>query len=157
MSRGGLAGLALLLAAGCGHGPRAGGEAAGEAEEGLASFYADSFRGRLTASGAPYDPAALTCAHRTLPFGTRLRVTELGRGRSVVVTVNDRGPFVRGRVVDLSRAAAAAIGIVERGVAPVRVERLRRERRRAPASRRPSLGLGPSQPGSVRRSRDRAR
>ncbi len=157
MSRAGLAAVALALATGCGHGPRAGGDATGGAEEGLASFYADSFNGRLTASGVRYDPAALTCAHRSLPFGTRLRVIEQAHGRSVVVTVNDRGPFVRGRVVDLSRAAAAAIGIVERGVAPVRVERLRRERRRAPASRRPSLGLGPSQPGSVRRSRDRAR
>jgi rare lipoprotein A len=148
VSRGGPAALALLLASGCGHGPRAGDGATGGAEDGLASFYADSLRGHPTASGVPYDPAALTCAHRTLPFGTRLRVTELGRGRSVVVTVNDRGPFVRGRVVDLSRAAAAAIGIVERGVAPVRVERLRRERRPAPASgRRRRLGQGQDRGG----------
>jgi rare lipoprotein A len=93
-------------------------------EQGLASFYADALRGRPTASGAPYDPAALTCAHRDLPLGTRVRVTELARGRSVVVTVNDRGPFVAGRVIDLSRAAAAALGIVERGVAKVSVEPL---------------------------------
>jgi rare lipoprotein A len=126
--RGGGAALAvgLLLAAGCAHAPapaRPG--AVPAAEQGLASFYADSLRGRRTASGAPYDPAALTCAHRSLPFGARVRVTELARGRSVVVTVNDRGPFVEGRVVDLSRAAAAALGIVERGVATVRVEPLR--------------------------------
>jgi rare lipoprotein A len=66
---------------------------------------------------------ALTCAHPTAPFGTRLRVTELETGRSVVVTVNDRGPFAKGRVVDLSLAAARRLGIVERGLARVRVER----------------------------------
>ena len=67
---------------------------------------------------------ALTCAHRTAPFGTRLRVTELESGRSVVVKVNDRGPWVPGRVVDVSLAAARRLGFVERGVARVRVERL---------------------------------
>jgi len=66
---------------------------------------------------------ALTCAHPTAPFGTRLRVTDLETGRAVVVTVNDRGPFARGRVVDLSLAAARALGMVERGLARVRVER----------------------------------
>jgi len=130
------AAAALALASGCGHAPgpassRAAGFTgqggqAGAVEVGMASFYADSLRGHRTASGAPYDPAVLTCAHRSAPFGTRLRVTELSRGRSVVVTVNDRGPFVSGRVIDLSRAAAAALGIVERGVARVRVERLER-------------------------------
>ena len=128
MSRLPAAALALALAAGCAPGPHGGGstpDTTGDAEQGLASFYADSLRGRPTASGAPYDPAAFTCAHRSLPFGTRVRVTELARGRSVVVTVNDRGPFVRGRVIDLSRAAAAALGIIGRGVARVRVERLR--------------------------------
>jgi rare lipoprotein A len=118
--------LSLLLAAGCataGHGPGAGLDRPGGVEEGMASFYADSLRGRPTASGARYDPAAFTCAHRTLPFGARLRVTALRTGRSVEVTVNDRGPFVGGRLVDLSRAAAAALGIIELGVAPVRVER----------------------------------
>jgi rare lipoprotein A len=67
---------------------------------------------------------AMTCAHPGAPFGTRLRVTDLETRRSVVVTVTDRGPFVRGRVVDLSLAAARALGIVERGVARVRVERV---------------------------------
>jgi len=126
MRRLGLPALALLLAAGCAtarHGPGGGLDRPGGVEEGTASFYADSLRGRPTASGARYDPAAFTCAHRTLPFGTRLRVIELRHGRSVEVTVNDRGPFVGGRLVDLSRAAAAALGLIELGVAPVRVER----------------------------------
>jgi rare lipoprotein A len=91
---------------------------------GLASFYARMHTGHRTASGAAYDPAALTCAHRTAPFGARLRVTDVESGRQVVVTVNDRGPFVRGRIVDLSLAAARELGMVKRGVARVRVERL---------------------------------
>ncbi len=94
------------------------------AEEGLASFYGRRHQGRRTASGERYDPGALTCAHRSQPFGARLQVTDLETGRKVVVTVNDRGPFVRGRVIDLSLAAARELGMVERGVARVRVERL---------------------------------
>jgi rare lipoprotein A len=124
--------LALaLLAAGCRHDRPAPagdgrGEAPGEAriETGLASYYADRFHGRPTASGQPYDKAALSCAHRTAPFGARLRVTDLEGGRSVVVTVNDRGPHVAGRVVDLSRAAAERLGMLGRGLIRVRVERL---------------------------------
>ena len=85
---------------------------------GLASYYRyDS----LTASGEKFDPHKLTAAHRTAPFGTRLRVTDVATGRSVTVRVNDRGPFVPGRVVDLSYAAAEALGIVRRGVARVKV------------------------------------
>jgi rare lipoprotein A len=110
-----------LLGAGCLHGRPA---TALLEEEGLASFYADRLQGRPTASGQPYDRAALTCAHRTAPFGARLRVTDLETGRSVVVTVNDRGPHVAGRVVDLSRAAAERLGLIGRGVARVRVERV---------------------------------
>jgi rare lipoprotein A len=91
-------------------------------EVGIASFYGRRFQGRKTASGARYDTRALTCAHPTAPFGTRLRITELESGRTVVLTVNDRGPFVRGRVVDVSLAAARALGFVHRGVARVRVE-----------------------------------
>jgi rare lipoprotein A len=90
----------------------------------MASFYGRKFNGRRTASGERYDMHRLTCAHPTAPFGTRLRVTDLETGRSVVVTVNDRGPFVPGRIVDVSLAAARALGMVERGVARVRVERL---------------------------------
>jgi rare lipoprotein A len=124
--------LALaLLVGGCLHGkpvPAGGGRSEPQAdprvETGLASFYADRFHGRPTASGQPYDWAALTCAHRTAPFGARLRVTDLEGGRSVVVTVNDRGPHVAGRVVDLSRAAAERLGMLGRGLVRVRVERL---------------------------------
>ncbi len=122
------AGLLLLVAlAGCAHLPPpepGGGEAHGGAQVGLASFYGRRHQGRPTASGAPFDPGALTCAHRTAPFGARLRVTDLATGRAVVVTVNDRGPAVKGRVVDLSLAAAQVLGMVERGVVRVRVERV---------------------------------
>jgi rare lipoprotein A len=117
-----LAMVAALAAAGCAHGPRSGGPV-DAAEEGLASSYADRLQGRLTASGAPYDPEAFTCAHRSRPFGQRVRVTDLETGHSVLVTVIDRGPWVAGRVVDLSRAAARALGMLGRGVARVRVER----------------------------------
>lgn len=105
--------------------PREGPEGPGEAAEvGLASFYGARFHGRTTASGARYDMYAMTCAHRTLPFGTRIRVTDLASGRSVDVTVTDRGPFKRGRVVDLSLAAARRLGMVAKGLVRVRVERL---------------------------------
>jgi rare lipoprotein A len=91
----------------------------------MASYYGPSLDGRLTASGARYDPRAMTCAHRRLPFGSLVRVTDIETGRSVEVVVNDRGPHVPGRVVDLSAAAARALGIVERGVARVEVVRVR--------------------------------
>jgi len=91
---------------------------------GLASWYGEPHQGRLTASGVPFDMRRLTAAHRTLPLGTRLRVTSLVNGRSVVVRLNDRGPYIPGRVIDLSQAAARAIGAVDRGVVPVRVDTL---------------------------------
>lgn len=94
-------------------------------EIGLASFYGPSLEGRPTASGATYDGRRLTCAHRSHPFGTVLRVTALTSGRSVQVVVTDRGPFAEGRVVDLSLAAARALGILEAGLARVRVEKVR--------------------------------
>jgi rare lipoprotein A len=93
-------------------------------ESGLASFYAHRFHGRRTASGVRYDMHAMTCAHPTARFGSRLKVTDVETGRSVVVVVNDRGPFARGRVVDLSLAAAKRLGMVKRGVARVTVEPL---------------------------------
>lgn len=90
--------------------------------EGAASYYHDALEGRSTASGQPYRPDRLTAAHRSLPFGSRVRVTNLANGHSVVVRVNDRGPFARGRVIDLSRAAAAQIGLLARGHGKVRLE-----------------------------------
>jgi rare lipoprotein A len=86
---------------------------------GLASFYGE---GSETASGEKFDPKGLTAAHPTLPFGTRLRVTNVSNGRSVIVRINDRGPFVAGRTVDVSSSAAERIGIVERGVAKVKLD-----------------------------------
>lgn len=94
-------------------------------EEGIASFYARDFQGRRTASGLRYDGRAMTCAHPTHAFGTILRVTDVETGRSVDVKVTDRGPYARGRVVDLSWAAARALGILERGLARVIVEVIR--------------------------------
>ena len=79
-------------------------------------MYGSDFAGRKTASGEPFDPTALTMAHRTLPFGTRVRVTNLENQRSVEVVVNDRGPFVAGRIADLSEAAARRLGMVAEGV-----------------------------------------
>ena len=90
--------------------------------EGGASWYADALAGRRTASGERYDPSDLIAAHRALPFGTRLRVTNLANQRSVEVRVIDRGPFVAGRVLDLSRSAAQQIGMIRAGHARVRIE-----------------------------------
>jgi peptidoglycan lytic transglycosylase len=89
------------------------------ASHGIASFYTDD---QLTANGEKFNPKALTAAHRTLPFGTRLRVTNTATGRSVTVRVNDRGPYVPGRVVDVSYSAAESLGIVGRGIAKVKLD-----------------------------------
>ena len=91
---------------------------------GHASYYGRRFHGRSTASGERFDMHALTAAHRTLPFGSLVRVTNPHNGRSVTVRINDRGPFVRGRTIDLSRAAATQIGIVARGHGQVELELL---------------------------------
>jgi len=88
---------------------------------GVASYYGGRFHGRLTASGVRYDMNGMTAAHRTLPFGTHVRVTHLGNGRSVDVRINDRGPFIGGRIIDLSRGAAGVIGMHQQGVARVKV------------------------------------
>jgi rare lipoprotein A len=90
---------------------------------GAASYY---YQGTRTASGSRFNPDGLTAAHRTLPFGTRVRVTHMGTGRSVEVTINDRGPFIGGRIIDLSRGAASALGMISQGVARVSVEVLGR-------------------------------
>jgi hypothetical protein len=97
---------------------------AGLAQSGQASWYGPGFHGKLTASGEIYDERAMTAAHNFLPFGSRAKVTHVTTGRSVEVRINDRGPFVPGRIIDLSRAAARALGILESGIARVRVEGL---------------------------------
>jgi rare lipoprotein A len=89
---------------------------------GLASWYGEPHHGQPTASGEVFDMTRLTAAHRTLPIGTRLRVMNLENGRIVRVRVNDRGPYVAGRVLDLSHEAARALGMEERGVVPVRFD-----------------------------------
>jgi rare lipoprotein A len=89
---------------------------------GAASWYGPGFHGRRTANGERYDMNKLTAAHKTLPFGTRVRVTNARTGQSVVVRINDRGPFVGRRVIDLSKGAARAVGLIASGVAPVKLE-----------------------------------
>lgn len=88
----------------------------GKTEKGQASYYADKFHGRATASGEKYDKKKLTGAHRTLPFGTIVRVTNTANGKSVDVRINDRGPFKAGRIVDVSRAAAEKLDMIKSGV-----------------------------------------
>ena len=114
----------MLMAActGCSHAPGPGSVVPDSAQSGVASYYASKFEGRRTANGERYTSAEYTAAHRTLPFGTRIRVTHLRSGRTVECRVNDRGPFKKGRIVDLSRRAAEALGIVSDGLAKVRVE-----------------------------------
>jgi len=93
----------------------------------VASWYGKKFHGRLTASGETYNMYAHTAAHKTLPFGTRLKITNPENGRSVVVKVNDRGPFVPGRDIDLSYGAAKKIGLINKGTARVRVDYMGRD------------------------------
>jgi rare lipoprotein A len=100
----------------------------GGVASGIASYYAARFDGRKTASGETFSNRRMTAAHRTLPFGTTLRVTNLTNGRSVTVRVNDRGPFVRGRVVDLSHAAALKLDMIRAGTAPVKLQVVSRGR-----------------------------
>jgi len=104
--------LALVLAGGC--------SSASKKQEGVASWYGPKHHGKTTASGQSFDQNALTAAHPSLPFGTRVRVTHLANGKQVVVTINDRGPYKGDRIIDLSRAAARKLNID--GIAPVRVE-----------------------------------
>ena len=97
-----------------------------QAFSGKASWYGGKFHGRRTASGEIFNKYALTAAHRYLPFGTRVKVTNVNNGRSVIVKINDRGPFIKGRVIDLSMGAAKAIGLINVGVAPVEISVLGR-------------------------------
>ncbi|MBD0385018.1 MAG: septal ring lytic transglycosylase RlpA family protein [Nostoc sp. C3-bin3] len=89
---------------------------------GIASFYGYDFAGNRTASGQRFNPEGMTAAHRSLPFGTKVRVTNTRNGRSVVLRINDRGPFIRGRIIDVSTGAARVLGMMGSGVAPVHVE-----------------------------------
>ncbi|PEN04945.1 septal ring lytic transglycosylase RlpA family lipoprotein [Longimonas halophila] len=94
----------------------------GATATGVASYYGDKFDGRTTANGETFDNNAYTAAHRTLPFGTRVRVTRTDTGAQVTVRINDRGPFVDGRIIDLSQRAARDINMIADGLAEVRIE-----------------------------------
>ncbi|WP_022834570.1 septal ring lytic transglycosylase RlpA family protein [Salisaeta longa] len=145
-----IAATCLLVACG---GPRAAVAPAPEVlpQEGQASYISDALAGNTTASGEPYRPSALTAAHRQLPFGTRVRVRRLDTGASVVVRINDRGPFVDGRIIDLSKAAARRIRMIRAGIVPVRVTLVERARsyvtappRATPAPVAPAAPADPS-------------
>ena len=124
-------------------------------ETGIASWYGKPFHGRRTANGAIYDMNALTAAHRTLPMPFQVRVTNLDNGRSLVLIVNDRGPYARGRIIDVSRRAAQLLGFQKKGTALVRVEAVAGQGRRQPLiaevedPEAPSLPASPT--GSVER------
>jgi rare lipoprotein A len=93
-----------------------------DVEDGMASYYADSLDGNPTASGEPYDKDALTAAHRTLAFGTKVKVTNLGNDKTVVVRINDRGPHSKNRIIDVSGAAAQKLDLLDSGTAKVRID-----------------------------------
>ena len=114
--------VSVFIAAGCSGVKRV--------EKGKACWYGPGYEGRRTASGEVFNPGAFTAAHRNLPFNTIVRVTNLNNGREVKVRINDRGPFKRGRIIDLSEAAARELGMIREGVVPVRIEVLRLGRQR---------------------------
>jgi peptidoglycan lytic transglycosylase len=125
-----LSAAVALAASSCAKLPRARGEGV---EVGVASWYGGEFHGRPTSSREVFDMNDMTAAHRTLPFGTHVLVTNLENDRTVVVRINDRGPFVRGRVIDLSYAAARVLGLIGPGTARVRLETLSGVREPAPS------------------------
>lgn len=98
------------------------GQATGTEFNGKASYYANKFNGRKTASGQIFSNSKMTAAHKSLRFGTKVKVTNKKNGKSAIFVINDRGPFVKGRVIDVSSAGAAALGFKQAGVAPVKVE-----------------------------------
>lgn len=116
------------------------------ASTGVASYYGPGFAGKKTASGERFNPGGLTAAHRSLPFGTRLKLTNLANGRVVIVRVNDRGPFVGGRVLDVSHGAARVLGMTGAGTARLQIEHLGRgqlaQAETAPAPRAGKAGRG---------------
>ena len=103
--------VSLLFLAGC----------ASTTQRGIASWYGEGYHGKPTANGEIYDMYSMTAAHRTLPFGTIVNVTDLDSGKEVVVRINNRGPFIRGRIIDLSYAAAKKLGILDKGITPCEV------------------------------------
>ncbi|HEY3442443.1 MAG TPA: septal ring lytic transglycosylase RlpA family protein [Paludibaculum sp.] len=117
---------AVLVWSGCGRKKSAArppaAPAPGWSEEGIASWYGDPYHGRQAANGEIYDMEQMTAAHRTLPFGAMVKVTNHTNGKKVEVRITDRGPFIEGRIIDLSRAAARAIDLIRPGTAPVRIE-----------------------------------
>lgn len=121
--------LCVNIIASCSQGrlpgaPHAGHQTPGK-QSGLASYYADKYQNRATANGELFDQSAMTAAHRSLPFGTRVRVINIKNGRYVIVRINDRGPFVKGRIIDLSKSAFASIANTRTGVIPVIIEIMR--------------------------------
>lgn len=112
--------LMMALLVGCSSTPNS--SASGHSDTGQASYYGNEFHGRKTANGERFDQGKLTAAHRSLPFGTRVKVTNTQNGKTVVVRVNDRGPFVKGRIIDLSSSAFRSIASLNAGVVPVRIQ-----------------------------------
>ncbi len=117
--------LALGVVSGAGIASAKGRSSDVKAASGAASWYGGKFHGRKTANGERFNMNALTAAHRSLPFGTKVRVTNRNNGKSVVVRINDRGPYSGGRVIDLSRGAAQAVSMIGSGTAPVTIQVLR--------------------------------
>jgi len=118
---------AIFILSGCGAGSGKPNSEPGSIQEGQASYYAHKFHGRTTANGEIYDENKMTAAHKTLPFGTMVRVRNLANGKTVVVRINDRGPFVEGRIIDLSYRAAGELDYITQGIVQVQVETLRSE------------------------------
>ncbi len=116
--------ILLAFVAGCSESPQADATESTVIQKGKASYYARSFHGEQTASGEIFNQNELVAAHKTLPFDTRVQVTNLENGKQVTVRINDRGPFKPGRIIDLSRVAANRIDLLEDGIAPVRIETL---------------------------------
>lgn len=112
----------LVLAAGCARQPRQSRGSAQVEGVGMASWYGGKFHGRLTANGERFNKEAMTAAHRRLPFGTCVQVRNLGNGREVEVRINDRGPYAKGRLIDVSEAAARKLGFIDQGVAKVELQ-----------------------------------
>ena len=113
--------ILILVLVSCHRKTAPGSSVASGTETGMASYYAESYNGKKTANGEIFNSSEMTAAHKKLPFGTRVKVTNLSNGKSVKVRVNDRGPFIAGRIIDLTRAAAAKIDMVNKGVVKVTI------------------------------------